>query len=98
MQVSDREYQTGKSTTGERLKKAEQMLQSGQGEDILFRDDDPVGTPVCARRFASLAGKNGDDDMFSSDFSHQELKVQFLSLTCLLLVWKMTLTTWHLAF
>lgn len=50
-------------------------MKDGKGEDILFRDDDPVGTPVCARRFASLASKHGDDDMFSSDFTDQELQV-----------------------
>lgn len=75
VQVSDREYQTGKSTTRDRLATAEQMMRDGKGEDILFRDDDPVGTPVCARRFASLASKHGDDDMFSSDFTDQELQV-----------------------
>jgi len=75
MQVSDREYQAGKATTADRVKTAEQMIRDGQGEDILFRDDDPVGTPVCASRFVSLASKHGDDDMFSSDFTDQELKV-----------------------
>jgi len=75
MQVSDREYQAGKATTADRLKTAEQMVRDGQGEDILFRDDDPVGTPVCASRYISLASKHGDDDMFSSDFTDQELKV-----------------------
>lgn len=75
MQVSDREYQAGKASTVDRLKTAEQMVRDGQGEDILFRDDDPVGTPVCASRFISLASKHGDDDMFSSDFTDQEMKV-----------------------
>ena len=73
--MSDREYQSGKATTAERLKIAEQMVKDGRGEDILFRDEDPVGTPVCATRFLSLAGKHGDDDMFSSDFTDDELKV-----------------------
>ncbi|KAA6419369.1 MAG: hypothetical protein FRX49_10628 [Trebouxia sp. A1-2] len=72
--VSDREYQAGKASTVDRLKTAEQMVRDGQGEDILFRDDDPVGTPVCASRFISLASKHGDDDMFSSDFTDQEMK------------------------
>jgi len=67
MQVSDREYQAGKATTADRLKTAEQMVRDGQGEDILFRDDDS--------RYISLASKHGDDDMFSSDFTDQELKV-----------------------
>lgn len=75
VQVSDREYQTGKSTTPERLKTAERLMKEGKGEEILFRDD-PVGTPICARRFASLASKHGDDDMFSSDFTDQELQVR----------------------
>ena len=74
-QVSDREYQMGKSTTRDRLATAEQMMKDGKGEDIFFRDDDQVGTPVCARRFASLASKHGDDDMFSSDFTDQEFQV-----------------------
>ena len=48
VQVSDREYQTGKGTTRDRLATAEQMIKDGKGEDILFRDDDPVGTScVC---------------------------------------------------
>ena len=51
------------------------MVKDGHGGDILFRDDDPVGTPVCASRFVSLAGKHGDDDMFSSDFTDKELEV-----------------------
>ena len=75
-QVSDREYQAGKPTTAERLKTAEQLVKKGQGADILFRDDDPVGTPVSASRFVSLASKHGDDDMFSSDFTDEELKVR----------------------
>jgi len=73
--VSDREYQSGKATNAGRLKTAEQMVKDGHGGDILFRDDDPVGTPVCASRFVSLAGKHGDDDMFSSDFTDKELEV-----------------------
>ena len=73
VQVSDREYLAGKAGTADRIKHAEQMVKHGQGEDILFRDH---RVPVCARRFLSLACKGGDDDMFSSDFTDQELKVR----------------------
>eukprot|EP00803_Ostreobium_quekettii_P001668 evm.model.scf_2612.2 EVM.evm.TU.scf_2612.2 scf_2612:17594-20865(-) len=55
--------------------KAKQMVADGQGNEILFRNyvtDD--GTPTTARRFASLSSRGGDDDMFSSYFSSNELK------------------------
>ena len=53
-------------------------MEAGKGEDILFRDHEGGnGAPVCARRFLSLAEKGGDDDMFSSDYSDEELKVNF---------------------
>lgn len=70
--MSDRQWLAGKPGTADRIKHAEQMVKHGQGEDILFRDK---GVPVCARRFLALASKGGDDDMFSSDFTDQELKV-----------------------
>ncbi len=40
-----------------------------------FRDPDSDGAPLTARRFASLTGVGGDDDMFSTDLSDGELKV-----------------------
>ncbi len=52
------------------------MVEAGKGEEILFRDyEGGNGAPVCARRFLSLADRGGDDDMFSSDYSDEELKV-----------------------
>lgn len=41
---------------------------------LLCRDDD--GTPVTARRWLSLVTVNGDDDMFSSDFTAAQLQVR----------------------
>ena len=38
------------------------------------RDDD--GTPITARRWLSLVSRGGDDDMFSSDFTAEELAVR----------------------
>lgn len=51
------------------------MVSEGAGEEILFRDyEGGEGTPVCARRFLALAEKGGEDDMFSSDFSDEQLQ------------------------
>lgn len=47
----------------------------------MCRDDD--GTPMTARRFRSLAGAGGDDDMFSDGFTEQQLQVCFLVLSTL---------------
>lgn len=44
----------------------------------MHRDDD--GTPLTARRFASLAGSGGDDDMFSDSFTEQQLQVPLTGL------------------
>ena len=75
-QVSDREWVATKETTPGLLEAAKTMMKAGRGEDILFRDyEGGSGAPVCARRFLSLAERGGDDDMFSSDFSDDELKV-----------------------
>ena len=60
----------------ERLGAAQQLSTTGKAEEILFRDWDMRGAPVCARRFLSLAAYDGDDDIFSSDFSDAQLKVR----------------------
>ena len=79
-QVSDREAlaldPTPDDVKDERLVAAQLMVDTGEGEEILFRDPNVHGAPVCARRYASLISKGGDDDMFSSDFSDSELKVR----------------------
>lgn len=76
-QVSDREFLATLNATAGLLKKARSMVNEGLGEDILFRDyEGGEGAPVCARRFLSLADKGGDDDMFSSDLTDDELKVR----------------------
>jgi hypothetical protein len=79
-QVSDREWLATRGTTPALLEAAKSMMAAGKGEEILFRDyEGGNGTPVCARRFVSLAERGGDDDLFSSDFSDDELKVGNLS-------------------
>lgn len=77
--MSDREWLATKESTLALLQKAKAMIKAGKGEEILFRDHEGgKGAPVCARRFESLADRGGDDDMFSSDFSDDELKVSTL--------------------
>ena len=79
MQASDREAfslsKVADDLKQERLIAAQLMEANGEGEEILYRDPDMQGAPICARRYLSLVSRNGDDDMFSSDFSDEELKV-----------------------
>lgn len=76
--MSDREWLATKESTPALTRNAKAMVEAGKGEDILFRDHEGGnGAPVCARRFLSLADRGGDDDMFSSDYSDEELKVNF---------------------
>jgi len=81
-QVSDREAftlnQTPDDVKEERLVAAQLMVSTGEGEEILYRDPQMQGAPVCARRYVSLVAKGGDDDMFSSDFTDSELGVGLL--------------------
>eukprot|EP00929_Paragymnodinium_shiwhaense_P112048 TRINITY_DN80308_c0_g1_i1.p1 TRINITY_DN80308_c0_g1~~TRINITY_DN80308_c0_g1_i1.p1 ORF type:complete len:378 (-),score=64.08 TRINITY_DN80308_c0_g1_i1:35-1105(-) len=73
--VSDREAAKTEDNYEESLKllkTAEAMVADGRGEDILMKHYGFV--PMTASRFASLLGKGGPDDMFSSDFQDEELR------------------------
>ncbi|KAK9810502.1 hypothetical protein WJX72_011853 [[Myrmecia] bisecta] len=72
--VSDREYLAMSPDTPQLLKQAEALIAQGRGEDIVCRPAALESAPVCARRLQSLAGKGGDDDMFSSDLTDAELQ------------------------
>ena len=72
--VSDREWLATQPDTVGRLQRAEAMVAAGQGEEVCFRAVDIDGAAMSARRFCSLAGRGGDDDMFSSDFSDAQLQ------------------------
>lgn len=78
--VSDQEYLKDKSSTARLLANAKEMVAEGHGEEIVGRAWDLGGTPVTARRFIALAERGGDDDMFSSYFSDQELQVGWFCL------------------
>lgn len=76
LQVSDREWLATQPDTAARLAKAQEMVAAGRGEEVCFRADDIDGAAITARRWASLAGVGGDDDMFSSDLSDQQCQVR----------------------
>ncbi|CAI5462927.1 unnamed protein product [Closterium sp. Yama58-4] len=58
----------------EEMKRAAQaMVAGGRGAEMMPRSADPLA-PITAYRFHSLACTGGADDMFSSDFSDEELK------------------------
>jgi pimeloyl-ACP methyl ester carboxylesterase len=79
--VSDREWL---STAAEQLAPmaaaAAAAVAAGRGEDIVGRLDLLDGAPITARRFASLTARLGDDDMFSSDLSDDELRARLAPL------------------
>ena len=72
--VSDREAATLEGSAADRaamLKKAEAMIKDGRGDEIITLQYGFV--PLSASRFASLTGRGGPDDVFSSDFTDAEL-------------------------
>ena len=71
--VSDREYFATLPDTQSKSDAAHALVAAGRGHDVLPRADSN-SVPVSASRWLSLAGPDGDDDMFSSDFSDAELK------------------------
>ena len=84
LQVSDREALAYVySGTPALIEQAQAMVAEGKGEDILTRRWDSggaSGTPITARRYLSFTVPGGDDDMFSSDLTDEELKVSPLCL------------------
>lgn len=85
-QVSDRQFrETYVKDTASDLVRADAMIAAGQGDDILKREQGLRNTPITANRFKALAARGGDDDMFSSDLSDDDLKVRtlhFCDLVC----------------
>lgn len=73
--MSDQEYRETFPNTAKRISAALEMVSEGKAEEILFREYPYHGTPMCARRFLSLAKRYGDDDMFSSYFTKEDFKV-----------------------
>lgn len=82
--VSDREFLKGYMDDLKYehvMKLSKDMVERGQGEDVafVFREWNTT-VPICARRWLSLADVGGEDDMFSSDFTNEELATHLKSL------------------
>ncbi|KAF7015628.1 unnamed protein product [Triticum aestivum] len=71
--VSDREYRATLPETGEMIDLAAKMISAGRGMDLMPREANS-DAPITAYRFHSLCAYMGDDDMFSSDLSEDQLK------------------------
>ncbi|KAM3366327.1 hypothetical protein ACQJBY_015644 [Aegilops geniculata] len=71
--VSDREYRATLPETGEMIDLAAKMISAGREMDLMPREANS-DAPITAYRFHSLCAYMGDDDMFSSDLSEDQLK------------------------
>ncbi|KAI5650599.1 hypothetical protein M9H77_36604 [Catharanthus roseus] len=71
--VSDREYNATLPQTASMIDLASKMISEGQGLELMPREASP-DVPITAYRYHSLCAYNGDDDMFSSDLSEDQLK------------------------
>lgn len=72
--VSDRECFEQREDAQEFLQLARERMEQGEEEAIMPREADACGAPMTAKRFLSLYDKGGDDDMFSSDLTDEELE------------------------
>ncbi|KQK20361.1 UPF0613 protein PB24D3.06c isoform X1 [Brachypodium distachyon] len=71
--VSDREYRATLPETAEMIDLASKMISEGRGMDLMPREANS-DAPITAYRFHSLCAYMGDDDMFSSDLSEDQLR------------------------
>ncbi|KAI3496556.1 hypothetical protein L1887_38921 [Cichorium endivia] len=71
--VSDREFRATLPETAEMIDLASKLISEGRGSELMPRAANP-DTPITAYRFHSLCAYMGDDDMFSSDLSDDQLK------------------------
>ncbi|KAJ7980125.1 UPF0613 protein PB24D3.06c-like [Quillaja saponaria] len=73
--VSDREYRSTLPETAAMIDLASTMISEGRGSELMPREADPC-SPMTAYRYHSLCAYNGDDDMFSSDLSDDQLRMR----------------------
>ncbi|KAG8370163.1 hypothetical protein BUALT_Bualt14G0088700 [Buddleja alternifolia] len=71
--VSDREYKATLPETASMIDLASKMIGEDRGSELMPREANP-DSPITAQRYYSLSAYNGDDDIFSSDFSEDQLK------------------------
>ncbi|KAJ8439838.1 hypothetical protein Cgig2_023000 [Carnegiea gigantea] len=73
--VSDREYRATLPETADLIDLAAKMIGEGSGLGLMPRDANP-DAPVTAYRYHSLCAYLGDDDMFSSDLTDDQLRIR----------------------
>ncbi|KAL5785441.1 hypothetical protein ACOSQ2_007833 [Xanthoceras sorbifolium] len=73
--VSDREYRATLPETAAMIDLASEMIKEGRKSEIMPREADPCA-PITAYRYYSLCSYMGDDDMFSSDLSEDQLRTR----------------------
>ncbi|MCO5597215.1 hypothetical protein L7F22_051291 [Adiantum nelumboides] len=73
--VSDREYRATLPGTAGMIDLAVEMIKQGRSMDLMPREAAPEA-PITAYRYHSLCAFLGDDDMFSSDLTDQQLRAR----------------------
>ncbi|KAL9250568.1 UPF0613 protein PB24D3.06c-like protein, partial [Drosera capensis] len=73
--VSDREYRANLPETAAMIDLASAMISEGRGSELMPREANP-DSPITAYRYHSLCAYMGDDDMFSSDLSDDQLRMR----------------------
>ncbi|XP_020526886.1 UPF0613 protein PB24D3.06c [Amborella trichopoda] len=73
--VSDREYRATLPETAAMIDLASTMISEGRVMDLMPREANP-DAPITAYRYHSLCAYMGDDDMFSSDLSDDQLRLR----------------------
>ncbi|XP_039163721.1 UPF0613 protein PB24D3.06c [Eucalyptus grandis] len=73
--VSDREYRATLPETAALIDLASTMIKEGRGSELMPREADE-GSPITANRFYSLCAYMGEDDMFSSDLTDDQLRMR----------------------
>ncbi|KAJ6842010.1 UPF0613 protein PB24D3.06c [Iris pallida] len=73
--VSDREYRATLPETAEMIDLALNMITEGRAMELMPRKANP-DAPITAYRYHSLCAYMGDDDMFSSDLSEDQLRMR----------------------
>ncbi|KAJ0036021.1 hypothetical protein Pint_24909 [Pistacia integerrima] len=71
--VSDREYKATLPETAAMIDLASSMIKEGRESELMPREAEP-SAPITAYRYHSLCAYMGDDDMFSSDLSDDQLR------------------------
>ncbi|XAR57190.1 hypothetical protein NMG60_11025245 [Bertholletia excelsa] len=73
--VSDREYRATLPETAAMIDLASKMISEGRESELMPREANP-DAPITASRYHSLSAYNGEDDMFSSDLSDDQLRMR----------------------